>query len=175
MTARARRRHVNRRLRVCLTSADLHPDSSEGQSAEQTLAAVCPASAPPPPAAAGPPGRAHRPANLGTRVTSAPLIRRRYLCSRLPHRHPSAQPPCHLFCKFTLSLSIGLCPSSPPPSLLFFLPPSLPLSLPSRSALIGFRSWKYYVHNEYNCVIAGIIARANAVFCNCQVNEVLLS
>lgn len=134
VTARVRRRPVNRCSRVCLTSADLHLDSSEGQSAEQTPTTVCPASAPPPPipAAVGPPGRARRPANLGTRVTSAPLISQRYLCSRPPHRHPSAQPPCHLFCKFTLSLSTGLSPSSP--SFSSSLPPppclsSLPLSL----------------------------------------------
>lgn len=59
----------------------------------------------------GPPGQhvalwtwANRPANLGTRVTSAALITLHYLCRRLPHRHPSAQSPCHLFCKFTLTL-----------------------------------------------------------------------
>lgn len=60
---------------------------------------------------------AGRPANLGTRVTSAALITLRYLCRRLPHQHPSAQPPRDLFSKFTLTLS-----TRPPPP---------PLSLPS--------------------------------------------
>lgn len=57
---------------------------------------------------------AGRPANLGTRVTSAALITLRYLCRRLPHQHPSAQPLCDLFSKFTLTLS-----TRPPPPLLF--------------------------------------------------------
>lgn len=50
-----------------------------------------------------------------------------------------------------------------------------PTSLPSRLAWLKIRFWKSCVHNEYNCVIADIIAQANSVFCNCQVNKVQLS
>lgn len=64
---------------------------------------------------------AGRPANLGTRVTSAALITLRYLCRRLPHQHPSVQPPRDLFSKFTLTLS-----TRPPPPLSFPSPPVWP-------------------------------------------------
>lgn len=113
-----------------LTSTDLHSNLSEPN--QQNKQGSCLPSPSPSPRSTGltpdqPPGRdvalwtwaphtPPRPANLGTRVTSAALITQRYLCRRLPHRHPSAQPPCHLFCKFTLSLSIGPAPPLPTPS-----------------------------------------------------------
>lgn len=91
----------------------------------------------------------HPYANLGTEVTSAVLITPPYLCRRPAPLHQSVPPLCHLFGKFTPNSINPTHPTAPSP-----------LS----SDRLKFKFWKWYMHNEYNCVIADIIALATLFF-----------
>lgn len=88
-----------------------------------------------------------RHANLGTRVTSAALITRRYLCRRLQQQHPSAQSLCHLFNKFTLTRSTSAAP----------LPPC-------SSRPVKVQILEVVHHNGYNDFISRIIAPETLFF-----------